>query len=445
MNPRDILEKFKQKLSASGAPEFEVFLLKESRSEVEVKSQRVHSFETAETLGAALRIVQQGRLGFSFTNDLSGEGMGRAVEGALATARYSDRSDALALPRLAQTLPALQDQDPGFHGIPTEKKIAKAMELERSAQGTDPKVKKVRGASYEGLAYEVFLMNSWGLQFHHERTMNILSLMAVAEDGEEAEAAYEFDFSCFFDRLDPEAVGVRAARKALAYLGGKPGPTLKGPIVLDPLVAGEILEVLAPSFYADTLVKKRSLFQDMEGQKILSHQLTLVDDGCRPGGFASFPFDGEGVPKRKTMVVERGVFKEILSDTEYGHRLGRNSTGASSREGIKRPPQIGTSNFYVQPGDSSFQDLLKKMDRGVFITELIGIHTANPISGDFSVGAQGFLVEKGESAASIKQIALSGNLKEMMNRVEAVGDDLRFFFKTGSPSLLISEMDIAGT
>src|SRR5262245_50057643 len=134
MNPQNILDTFQQKLAASGAPEFEVFLVKESRSEVEVKDQRVHSFETAETIGTALRIVQQGRLGFSFTNDLSGEGMGCAVEAALATARYSDRSDALSLPRLVQTLPDLQDQDPNFHQIPTEKKIAKAMDLERSSR-----------------------------------------------------------------------------------------------------------------------------------------------------------------------------------------------------------------------------------------------------------------------------------------------------------------------
>lgn len=454
-----IIEKFKDHLArrrahdgpqapgGAGAPEFEIFLMSERRSEVEVKDQEVEAFQAAENLGASLRIVDQGRMGFAYTSDLSDSGIQKTVERALETACESSSSSDLGLPRdlLLASNQNGRDYDNSLARLSEKERIDKALELERAALGFHPQIKRVRGASYEGFILEVHLSNSWGLSLHHQRTMNVLSLMAVAEEKEEAEAAFEFEFTSFFRDLHPEKVGREAGRKARRYLGGKPGPTLKGPVLLDCLAAGEIVEVLAPSFFADNLVKKRSLYEGELGRQVLSPEISLVDDGIRPDGFASFPFDGEGVPKRRTVVVEKGVFKEFLIDTEYGRRLGKSSNGGSIREGFRRPPHIGCSNFYIEGGGESFEALHQKIDRGVYITELIGIHTANPISGDFSVGAQGFLIEKGEITTPIKQIALAGNLKEMMKKVVKVGNDLRFYFKVGSPSLLVKEMDIGGT
>ncbi|MFO1518535.1 MAG: TldD/PmbA family protein [bacterium] len=446
MNLESIVEKFKEQLQKQGAPEFEIFLLKENRAEVEVKEQKVHSFESAETVGAGLRLIRQKRLGSSYTTDFTDAAVAKAVEEALATARYPSENEFLRFPSPSKnpSNQTLRNYDKKVTQVTQAQRIEQAMLLERSALGFDPKIKRVRGASYDASSYEILLANSWGLQARHQKTMNVLSLMAVAEQGGEAEAAFDFEFSNFFDSLDAEKVGRRAAEKAARYLGGKPGPTLKCPILLDALVAAEILEVLAPSFYADNLAKKCSLFEGLQGKKVLSEALTIIDDGLLDGGFVSSPFDGEGVSRQRMKVVEKGVFRQILADTEYGNRLGMGSTGSSVREDIKKAPRIGCSNFFIEKGTRSPEEILKKIDRGVLITELIGMHTANPISGDFSVGAQGFLVEKGEVAGPIKQIALSGNLKEMMQKVTEAASDLRFYFKVGAPSLLISEMDVAG-
>src|SRR5262245_27918933 len=186
MDPKTILEKFKKGLS-SFKGEFEIFLLKETHSEVEVKHGKVHSFETAETLGAALRLVQEGRLGFCFTNDLTESGIQEAVKAAGETIRHSDRSEFLGLPRETGEPPSLTDFDPNFHSLSPERRIGKAIELERAALGFNSKVTKVRGASYQGMSFEVFLANSWGLERRHEHGMNVISLMAVAEEGGEAE------------------------------------------------------------------------------------------------------------------------------------------------------------------------------------------------------------------------------------------------------------------
>ncbi len=440
-----ILEKFKTKLGSQGSLEFEIFLVRQLQSSVEAKEGQVNSFESAETLGAGLRVIQNKKFGFAYTSDFTEAGLDQAVRVAVDTAQYSDANPFLNFPQKRENEVELQDYDPSYLSTSPQKQIELALELEKSALAESSKVKRVRGASYQGGVYEVWLVNSWGLFAHHQKTMNVLSLMAVAEEGEEAEAGYEFSFSSFLKDLNPRQVGKQAARKALSYLGGKPGPTLKGPVLLDPLAAAEILEVLAPSFYADRIIKQCSLFDKKHlGTQILSPQISLVEDGLLKAGYASFPFDGEGVPKTRVCVVRQGQWQSLFADTEYANRLGMPSSGSSVREDFKRPPRIGCSNFFIEPGEHTPEALLQKIDQGVLITELIGMHTANPISGDFSVGAQGFLIQKGEKAYPVKQIALSGNLKTMMNQVEEVGSDLRFAFKMGSPSLLISEMDVAG-
>lgn len=446
MNFEKIIQSFKEHLARKHAPEFEVFLSRDQESEVEVKDQKMHAFNASENIGAALRVIVDQKLGFSFTTDFSESSIIKTVDLALETAEYSNRREFLSLARPEKSSISidLKDNDPAFTQVSQTMRLERALEMEKAALSSDPRVKRARGASCSSSLSEVFLENSWGLQKHYQKTMNVMALMAVAEEGDEAEGVFEFDFSPFFSSLNASQVGLKAARKALNYLGGKPGPTLKCPVILDPLVAAEILEVLAPSFYADNLLKKRSLFEGKQNQSILSSNLNLIDDGLLIGGYASFPFDGEGVATTRSTIIEKGVFKRPLADLEYGARLKTGTTGSSERESIKGPPQIGHSNLYLEPGSLSFDEILQQAGKGVYITELIGMHTANPVSGDFSVGAQGFWVENGQLSHPLKQMALSGNLKEMLNRVKALGSDLRYYFKVASPSVLIEEMDVAG-
>ncbi len=441
-----IVKEFKTRLAQYQNLEFEIFCLREESSEIEVKESELHIDQFSNNVGAAIRLICQKKLGFAYTTDFSSNGISSAIEKALSLSELTNPNNYLQLSQSQnnESNSLMNNYDKNYKELSKKILIQSALELERAAIDFDPKVKRVRGAGCEAGFYEVYLVNSWGVEKYHQKTMNTLSLMAVAENENEAEMAHEFDFSCFFENLNPEKVGKKAAKKALSYLGAKPGPTIQCPVLLDALTASEILEVLAPSFYADHLLRKRSLFCHQQNKQVLSSELTLIDDGWLQDGAGSFPFDGEGVAKQRTVVVEQGVFKQPLFDLEYAAQFKVKSTGSSVREGIKRPSQISHSNFFIEKGELSFEQLVQSIQRGIYITELIGIHTADPISGDFSVGAQGFLIEKGEITTPIKQIALSGNLKEVMNRVEKIGSDLRFCFKIGSPSLLISSMDLAG-
>jgi len=444
INFKSLFQKVKDKLAEQKIQEFELYFVREKNNEVEVKDQKVEVFDSAESVGLSLRILRNKKIGFSYTTDFSEESIQKMLERAQATSDFSDPSEFFAFTAAAITPLGWKDFDEKTASLSPQTQSKAALTLEKSALDYDSKIKKVRGASCASNVTEVFLANSAGLFLNHSQTQNVLSLMAVAENDGEAESSYEFAFSNFFENLNPEQVGRLGAQKALRYLGGIPGKNYRGPVLLDCLLAAEILEVLVSSFCGDAIAKQRSMLENKFGQKVFSEQLTLIDDGLLKEGYASFPFDGEGSPKQKTILLEKGVFLNALLDQEYARRLKRPLTGSASREGIRRPPHISCSNCYWIPGRFSFEELTQKIGEGIYITDLVGLHTANPISGDFSVGAQGFEIRGGEIARPLKQIAVSGNLKEVMAQVKEVGSDLRFAFKMGSPSLWIEEMNIAG-
>jgi PmbA protein len=216
------------------------------------------------------------------------------------------------------------------------------------------------------------------------------------------------------------------------------------PVVIDGRVAGDFLELLAPSFSAESLFKGKSLLKGRAGEQLFPAGITVRDDATLRGGMATAPFDGEGVPSQDTVLVEKGLIQGFLYDTAYAARLGSVSTGNSARSGVKGLPHLGISNFFIENGTASRADLLSGITKGLLLTSVIGMHTANPVSGDFSVGATGFLVLDGEITIPVKGLAISGNIIDLFKNVEMVGNDRRFFSQVASPSLKISSLDISG-
>ncbi|MFZ3207314.1 MAG: metallopeptidase TldD-related protein, partial [Geobacteraceae bacterium] len=227
-------------------------------------------------------------------------------------------------------------------------------------------------------------------------------------------------------------------------LGAGKIATMRCPAVLDNYVATEMLEVLAPSFLAESVYKGKSLLADRMGERLFASGLNIRDDGALAGGMATAPFDGEGAPQSNTLLVADGVLQGYLYDTFYACKMGGNSTGNAGRGGVKSPPRLAVSNFFIENGKVSPEALFAGIGRGVMITEVMGMHTANPISGDFSVGAAGFLIENGVLTAPIKGIAIAGNILELFGSVEQAANDLRFFGAVGAPSIRIAALDVSG-
>ncbi len=254
----------------------------------------------------------------------------------------------------------------------------------------------------------------------------------------------EFDFTNDLRSLDVNRVGRMAAQRATELLGARSAPTMRCPAVFRNNVVAELIEFLSSSFSAEEIDKGRSMLAGKQGERLFSDQVTLIDDGLLPGGFATSPFDGEGVPSTQTELVQGGFISGALYDSYYARKNGTQST-ASAVRGIKSPPSIGTTNLYMKKGKKGFDELVKGIDRGILITDLMGVHTANPVTGDFSLGASGILIEGGSLARPVKGFAVAGNVLELFRRMTDISNDLRFFGSVGAPSARVSEISVGGT
>ena len=412
---------------------------------VEVKEQKVDTFKCAEAVGVGLRVLKAHGMGFSYSTSLDDADLTRMIDNAVVAAETQARDEFHAIPEPGQFAQIDAIFDEGLAAVPEEAKIGRALELERLTLAADPRVTKVRKASYGESSYQVFLRNSAGVEGCYRGTSVSSSISPIATAGEESQMGWDFDFSTRFAGVDVALVAARAARKATGLLGAVKIPTMRCPAVLDNHVATEILEVLAPAFLAENVQKGKSLLAGRVGEQLLSPLLRIRDDGTLSGGMATTPFDGEGVGQQNTVLVDEGRVLGYLYDTYCGRKAGCASTGNATRGGVKSTPHMGVSNFFIEPGETPLDGLLAGIVRGVLLTEVMGMHTANPISGDFSVGAAGFLVENGVVTVPVKGIAISGNILDLFRGVTAVGSDLRFFGAVGAPSLRLEALDVSGT
>ncbi|WP_367620820.1 TldD/PmbA family protein [Geomonas diazotrophica] len=413
---------------------------------IEVKKGKVDAFRVAEPFGVSLRLLVGRGMGFSYSTALDDGSLSRMVEGALVAARVQSPDEFHTFPEASPSYPDTPWLfDPALPAVDESLKVARVLELERLVLDVDPRVKRVRKCSYSESVYHSLTRNSLGLDAAYSGTYNSCSVSAVAESDGDAQTGWDYAFSPSFEGIDLGAVARGAGRKATGLLGARTLPTMRCQAVLDNRVAADLVDVLSGSFLAENVHKGKSLLTGRVGERLFSERVSVRDNGLLPCGMGSAPCDGEGVAQQDTPLVVRGVLQGYLYDSYWGGRLGARSTGNAVRGGIKSPPRVGAHNLHVEPGGADLATLLAGVRKGVFITEVMGMHTANPISGDFSVGAAGFYVEDGEIRYPVKGLALAGNLLELFGRVDLVGNDLRFFGSTGSPSLRIAELDVSGT
>ena len=441
---------------------YEIYFSQSSHFDIESKDGKIESLETSRYLGMAFRILNHQRMGFSYTTfsdpsrsseqNFSGE-LDRMIEKAIRSAETTSADPCFDFaPVLKEAPPRLPIFDGTLEKIPEKMKIEKAKCLEESARSVDSeRIKKVRKASYQEGLTRTTLINSNGLQFSYDHTLASASVTAVAEESGESEVGWDFDVSHFFNDLDVEKVGQSAGRKALERLGGKRIPTGVYSVLIRNHVASEFLSLLAHSFLADQVQKGKSSLKGKQGERFFSPLFTIVDDGLYTKGISTAPIDGEGMPSQRTSLVVQGELTGYLYDRYWANRGNQSSpgsragsTGNSRRHGIKSPPGVGISNFFIEPGDLDFSKLMGNLSTGVVVEEVMGLHTVDPISGDFSLGCSGDWIDRGEKIHPVKSIAIAGNLFELFRKVIGVGEDLRFLGGVGSPSLLVKELLISG-
>jgi len=427
---------------------YEVFFLSDKGISAESQGMSVDALKVRFNAGAGLRVISNGRPGFAFTNLLNEDSVGAMVDTALSGSVETAADGYLGFPSPSEPFCKgdLEIFDISYGSTSEEEKIARAVEIERGARETSGKITRVRKASYQESERTTRVVNSEGVDVTRRATFFSGHVTAIAEEGGEAQMGWEIGLGHKRGALEPYAIGRAAALDALDKLGAREIKTVKCPAVIKNTVVCEFLESLVGSFLADNVCKGKSMLKDRVGELVVSDCLNIYDDGALKGGWASGAFDGEGAPSSRTSIIENGVLGGFLYDSYWAKRLGVRSTGNASRSGYKDLPSVGISNLYMEKAGKgpSLTGLLKRMQRGLFITEVMGVHTINPVTGDFSLGASGRWVEDGGLSYPVKGAAVSGNLLDLFSNVEDTGDDMRFIGAIGAPSIYVNEIEASG-
>ena len=429
-----------------GATEADVVVADGDTFSVQVRLSAVDRLTKAREKRLGLRVFIGKRSATASTSDFSGESLDRlvadtcALESAVVADDVSGLPDA---PAMAKNLPDLDLYDPTV--LSTDAQIELAKRAEAAAMAMDQRITNSEGADFNSASGRVVLGNSHGFLGDYRSSTFSVSVSPVATDaasgGMQRESWYAVQRK--YAKLDsPESVGQEAARRTIRRLGARKVPTTKAPVVFDQEMAGSLLSHLCSAASGYALYKGASFLIGQLGQKLAPDFVTVYDDGRLPGGLGSRPFDGEGLPTKKTTVMDQGRLASYLLDSYSGRKLGLASTGNASR-GVGEGPSVGPSNFYLVPGSKSPTDIIRSVKNGLYVTELIGFGV-NMVTGDYSRGAAGFWIENGELAYPVEEITIAGNLKRMFADIELIGNDLEFRGRIASPTVKISEMTIAG-
>jgi PmbA protein len=431
--------------AARDGEEVEAYAAETLRSQVRARAGQVESLSSSETRGVGIRVIDGHRLGYAWAADPSPQEVEAAVEQARANAALGTPDDANVLPQTLAVEPLSGIHRPALVTTPVERKVTLALELDLAARRSHPDVAKVEQVTYGDAVSRVAIASTNGSGQSYERTDCWCAVSSLAERGDETQTGYAFRLGREVDELDWIGCALEAAVRAARLLGATKPATVRVPVVLDPGAAVAFLGVLSGALSAESVQKGRSLFAGKVGEQVGSALVDIVDDGRLLAGPAAAPFDDEGVATRRTPLVERGRLAEFLHNTTTARRGRTLSTGNAGRGGFRTPPGVSPSNLYLVPGKRPVEELLAEAEGGVYIQEVSGVHSgANPISGEFSVGATGLRITGGALAEPLREMTVASTLPDVLQAVAAVGSDLRFYGSIGAPSVLVGEMTIAG-
>ncbi len=435
------------KALAAGATGAECVISEGEEFSANVRMRELESLKESGSRGAGLRILIGRNTGSAYTSDLSAEGLRRLVESAVELGSITTEDPHAGLPE-ASELGSIQGDLKLFSGdtagLSTEQKIEMARAAEGAALDADPRIANSEGGSFDtNLGRHVFA-NSLGFAGEYRTSSCSISVAPVAREGDSMERDYWFSLARGAAGLErPEDIGRKAAARALRRLGAVKIETQRVPVVFEPRTARSLIDSIFEAVHGESIYRNASFLAGKLGTKIAAESLTVIDDGTLPGLFGTSPFDDEGVPTRRTTIIEKGVLKSYLLNTYTARKLGMKTTGNAAR-GITGNAGIGHGNLYAEAGASTPERIISSISDGFYVTELMGFGV-NIVTGDYSRGATGIWIRGGELAFPVSEVTIAGNLNTMLMRIEAVGSDLEFRGSTASPTLMIQEMTVSGT
>ena len=412
-----------------------------------VRLGQVETLKESGSKAIGVRVFNGQRAASTYSSDFSREGLDRMVNSALELAKITSEDPFAGIPEASQlgALPGDLDlYSADVYSLPGEERISYARRTEKAALDFDPRIKNSEGGSFDAATGHKVLANSHGFVGEYRRSYCSIAAVPIAQAENGAmQRDYWFSVARSLSRLEsPEHVGKVAAQRTLRRLGARKVKTAHVPVVFDPLVATSIIDHIFEGVNGDSVYRGASFLAGKLGQKIAGDQVTVIDDGTMPGGFGTSPFDGEGIPTRRTVVVENGVLKSYVLNTYTAKKLGLQTTGNASR-GLAGTPGIGPGNYFLQPGTKTPQQIISEIKDGLYVTEFLG-HGVNLVTGDYSRGASGLWISGGELAFPVEEITVAGNLKEIFFNISEIGNDLEFRGAIACPTIRIDGLTVGG-
>jgi PmbA protein len=412
-----------------------------------VRLGQVETLKEAGSRSIGVRVFFGQRAASTYSSDFSPAGLDRMLKSALELARITSEDPYAGIPE-AGKLGALSGDLDLYHedvySLAGGERIDYARRAEKAALDADPRIKNSEGGSFDAATGRKVLANSHGFVGEYRRSYCSVAAVPIAQDDAgHMQRDYWYSVARSLAKLDPaEQVGKEAARRTVRRLGARKAKTAHVPVVLDPMVANSILEHIFEGVNGDSVYRGASFLAGKLGEQIAGNNITVIDDGTIVGGFGTSPFDGEGIPTRRTVVIENGVLKSYLLNTYTAKKLGLETTANASR-GLAGTPGIGPGNYFLQAGTKTPQQIIGDIKDGLYVTEFLGMGV-NLVTGDYSRGASGMWIVNGELAYPVEEITVAGNLKDIFKNISEIGSDLEFRGSVASPTIRIDGLTVGG-
>ena len=433
--------------AARDGEQIEAYVARGQDTDVVVYSGDVESLSSASSEGVGIRVISGNRQGFAYAGSLEESIVADALADARDNASFATEDEHLVLAEPDGVAPAELDlwRD-SLASFPTDRKVELALELERRVREGDSRIRTVRASSWGDGSVEAAVATSTGIVSFTRRTACYLSVSAIAGTGDDTQTGAGYTVGRQADDLDLEEAVTDAVFRTTRLLGAKKPPSGHPAVILDSRVTPAFLSILAGTLSGEAVLKGRSLFADRLGDEVGSEHVTLIDDPTNPDAYGAAPFDSEGLACRRNDLVSGGVLQMFLYNTYAARRAGVASTASAVRGGFKTTPGIGCRALYLEPGARSQAELMQDLGDGLLVTSVSGLHSGvNPVSGDFSVGAEGILFRNGEPAQPVREITVASTLQRMLRDVVAVGGDLEWLPSSAAGvSVAISGMAMSG-